>query len=102
MPEKLMGAHRRAILDHLTGWTEAEDRDAICKTYRFRNFSEAWGFMSRVALVAETMGHHPEWFNVYDRVEVTLTTHDAGGLSTFDIDLAQHMDRIAGDGPYSP
>ena len=95
MPEKLTGAHRRAALDGLTGWADVEDRDAICKTFRFCDFSEAWGFMSRVALVAETMGHHPEWSNVYNQVHVTLTTHDAGGLSSFDVDLARRIDLIA-------
>jgi 4a-hydroxytetrahydrobiopterin dehydratase len=94
MAEKLNEQQRHAALETLTGWTEADDRDAIRKTYRFADFNEAWGFMSRTALIAEQMNHHPEWLNVYDRVEITLTTHDAGGLSTLDVDLANHMDRI--------
>jgi 4a-hydroxytetrahydrobiopterin dehydratase len=95
MAEKLNEQQRHAALAKLAGWTEADDRGAIRKTYRFADFNEAWGFMSRTALIAEQMNHHPEWLNVYNRVEITLTTHDAGGLSAFDVDLANHMDRIA-------
>ena len=95
MAEKLNQQQRHAALGKLLGWTEADDRDAIRKTYRFVDFNEAWGFMSRTALIAEQMNHHPEWLNVYNRVEITLTTHDAGGLSALDVDLANHMDRIA-------
>jgi len=95
MAEKLNEQQRHAALAKLAGWTEADDRDAICKTYRFTDFVEAWGFMSRTALIAEQMNHHPEWLNVYNRVEITLTTHDAGGLSALDVELANHMDRIA-------
>jgi 4a-hydroxytetrahydrobiopterin dehydratase len=95
MAEKLNEQQRHAALAKLAGWTEADDRDAICKTYRFTDFVEAWRFMSRTALIAEQMNHHPEWLNVYNRVEITLTTHDAGGLSALDVDLANHMDRIA-------
>jgi len=95
MAEKLNEQQRHAALAKLTGWTEADGRDAIRKTYRFTDFVEAWGFMSRIALIAERMNHHPEWLNVYNRVEITLTTHDAGGLSALDVDLANHMDRIA-------
>jgi 4a-hydroxytetrahydrobiopterin dehydratase len=95
MTEKLNEQQRHAALAKLAGWTEADDRDAIRKTYRFADFNEAWGFMSRTALIAEQMNHHPEWLNVYNRVEITLTTHDAGGLSALDVDLANHMDRIA-------
>ncbi|MEE8276446.1 MAG: 4a-hydroxytetrahydrobiopterin dehydratase, partial [Alphaproteobacteria bacterium] len=80
----------------LAGWREVEGRDAIAKTFRFKSFNQAWGFMSRVALKAERMNHHPEWFNVYNKVEVTLATHDAGGLSELDIELARFMDRAAG------
>jgi 4a-hydroxytetrahydrobiopterin dehydratase len=79
----------------LHGWTAVEGRDAIAKAYRFKDFSEAFGFMSRVALKAEQMDHHPEWFNVYNKVEVVLTTHDAGGVSDKDVELAQFMDLIA-------
>ena len=95
MAEKLNEQQRHAALAKLAGWTEADDRDAIRKTYRFADFVEAWGFMSRTVLIAEQRNHHPEWLNVYNRVEITLTTHDAGGLSALDVDLANHMDRIA-------
>ncbi|HMO06370.1 MAG TPA: 4a-hydroxytetrahydrobiopterin dehydratase [Paracoccaceae bacterium] len=78
------------------GWTLEEGRDAIGKTYRFADFNAAWGFMSRAALLAEKMDHHPEWANVWNRVTVTLTTHDAGGLTQLDLDLAAAMDRLAG------
>ena len=74
-----------------------EEKDAIYKEYEFTDFSQAWGFMSRSALMAEKIDHHPEWFNVYNRVEVTLTTHDCGGVSEKDIEMANHMDEIAGD-----
>ena len=79
-----------------TGWAAVPGRDAIRKVVKFRNFSEAWGFMSRAALVAEKLNHHPEWKNVYNTVDITLTTHDCHGISRLDIDLAQAMDRIAG------
>ncbi len=79
-----------------TGWAAVPDRDAIRKVWKFRNFSEAWGFMSRAALLAEKANHHPEWRNVYNIVDVTLTTHDCNGLSTLDVDLAKAMDKIAG------
>jgi len=78
------------------GWGALPDRDAIRKIWKFRSFSEAWGFMSRVALVAEKMNHHPEWTNIYNTVDVTLTTHDCDGLSRLDLDLAHAMDRLAG------
>lgn len=77
------------------GWTMAEGRDAICKTYRFRNFVEAFGFMARAALWAEKLDHHPEWSNVYKRVDVLLTTHDCDGLSALDVTLAKRMDLLA-------
>lgn len=79
-----------------SGWGAVAGRDAIRKIWKFRNFSEAWGFMSRAALAAEKLNHHPEWSNVYNVVDVTLTTHDAGGLSALDVALAQRLDRIAG------
>lgn len=96
MTEKLTGAERDSALKPLieAGWALDEERDAISKTYRFKNFSEAWGFMARAALLAEAMNHHPEWFNVWNRVEVTLTTHDAGGLSAKDAELAAAMDAL--------
>lgn len=78
-----------------TGWAEVPGRDAIRKALKFRNFSEAWGFMSRAALVAEKLNHHPEWRNVYNLVDVTLTTHDCDGLSELDVKLARAMDRLA-------
>ncbi len=96
MVDKLIGAARAAAIAGLAGWREVEGRDAIAKTFRFKSFNQAWGFMSRVALKAERMNHHPEWFNVYNKVEVTLATHDAGGLSELDIELARFMDKAAG------
>lgn len=86
---------RREMLSALAGWSMVEGRDAIAKTYVFTNFVEAFGFMTKVALVAEKLDHHPEWRNVYRTVEVTLTTHDAGGLTRLDIALAQAMDKHA-------
>eukprot|EP01147_Barroeca_monosierra_P008372 gene8372-911_t len=76
----------------MRGWKLQSDRDAIEKSFKFNDFSEAWGFMSRVSLKAEEMCHHPEWFNVYNRVDVTLSTHDVGGLSEKDFSLAEFMD----------
>lgn len=96
MAEKLSGEARRAALAKLAAWREVEGRDAIAKTFVFADFNAAFGFMTRVALVAEKHDHHPEWFNVYKTVEVTLSTHDAGGLTARDIALAEAMDRIAG------
>ena len=87
---------RREALAELTGWNQVEGRDAIEKSFKFKSFSEAWGFMSRVALAAEKLNHHPEWFNVYNRVDITLSTHDAGGLSDRDIRLAKSIDGVAG------
>lgn len=78
------------------GWQRTDDRDAIAKTYTFKNFVEAFGFMTRAALWAEKWNHHPEWFNVYNRVAVTLTTHDVDGLSDLDVKLATKMDALAG------
>lgn len=96
MIEKLTGAARAKALAGLRGWTKTKGRDAIAKTFLFKDFNEAFGFMTRVALAADKADHHPEWFNVYNRVEVTLTTHDANGLSERDIRLATFIDRIAG------
>jgi len=75
-------------------WKQESDRDAISKTFEFNNFSDAWAFMTRVALDAEKMDHHPEWFNVYNKVDVLLTTHDCQGLSQKDINLAMKMDEF--------
>ncbi len=83
-----------AALTRLTGWTQSEGRDAIEKSFRFDDFGAAWAFMSRVALQAEAWDHHPEWFNVYNRVDVVLTTHDADGVSEKDVALAHFMDSI--------
>lgn len=80
-----------------TGWGAVAGRDALRKILKFKNFSEAWGFMTRAALVAEKLNHHPEWSNVYNVVDVTLSTHDCHGLSQLDIDLAKRMDALAGD-----
>jgi 4a-hydroxytetrahydrobiopterin dehydratase len=95
MAEKLTGAARSEALKGLAGWTEVAGRDAIKKSFQFRTFAEAWGFMSKVALAAEKMDHHPEWFNVYNKVEITLSTHDVGGFSRRDIDLAKTIDKLA-------
>lgn len=96
MAEKLTGDARRTALAELDGWSEVEGRDAIKRSFKFKSFNEAWGFMSRIALEAERMDHHPEWFNVYSTVEITLSTHDAGGLSERDVVLAKFIDRLAG------
>ena len=96
MAQKLDNAARKSALAKLNGWSEVAGRDAITKKFTFKNFSEAFGFMSRVALAAEKMDHHPEWSNVYKTVEVTLSTHDAGGLTELDVRLAEAMDKIAG------
>lgn len=95
MTGKLTGEARQAALAKLSGWSEADGRDAIARTFTFRDFNEAFGFMSRVALVAEKSDHHPEWRNVYRTVEVVLTTHDAGGVTQKDIALAEAMNAIA-------
>ena len=92
---RLTDAERDAALAELPGWTLRADGLAICRTFRFADFSEAFGFMARVALEAEKTDHHPEWFNVYNRVEVTLTTHDADGLSARDVAMARAMERMA-------
>lgn len=84
-----------AAIARLEGWRAADGRDAICKEFRFKDFNAAFGFMSRVALYAEKADHHPEWLNVYNRVEVTLATHDAGGVTDKDVALAQFMDEAA-------
>ena len=96
MAQKLTGDARKAALARLAGWSEFKDRDAITRTFGFRDFNEAFGFMTRAALVAEKLDHHPEWFNVYKTVTVTLSTHDAGGLTERDVKLAEAMNRLAG------
>lgn len=96
-PVLLDAAHRSKHLKSLetTGWKMVTGRDAIQKTFNFTNFVEAFGFMSRCALHAEKVDHHPEWFNVYNKVDVTLSTHDCGGLSQRDVDMAHLMDRLS-------
>ena len=95
MVEKLSVEARREALAELSGWGEVEGRDAIEKSFKFKSFNEAWAFMSRVALAAEKLNHHPEWFNVYNRVDILLSTHDCGGLSELDIKLAKRIDAFA-------
>ena len=86
-----------AAVARLNGWTTAADgRDAIRKTFTFKDFNAAFGFMTRVALMADKLDHHPEWFNVYNRVEVLLATHDADGVTDLDVTLAAFMDAVAG------
>jgi 4a-hydroxytetrahydrobiopterin dehydratase len=96
MAQRLSGEARKAALARLKGWSEASGRDAISKKFVFADFNAAFGFMTRAALIAEKMDHHPEWFNVYKTVEVTLSTHDAGGVTDRDIQLAEAMDKLAG------
>jgi len=96
MADRLDANARTTALASLPGWAAVDGRDAITRRFVFADFSEAFGFMARVALVAETMNHHPEWSNVYRTIDVTLSTHDAGGLTALDIDLARAMDKIAG------
>jgi 4a-hydroxytetrahydrobiopterin dehydratase len=93
--ERLVAAARKSALEGLPGWSETPGREAIARTFIFRDFNEAFGFMSRAALVAEKNDHHPEWRNVYKTVEVVLATHDAGGVTMRDIELAKAMNAIA-------
>ena len=95
MAERLSADARKQALGGITGWTEVQGRDAIGKTFVFKDFNEAFGFMTRAALAAEKMDHHPEWRNVYKTVEVVLSTHDAGGVTQRDIALATAMNAIA-------
>jgi 4a-hydroxytetrahydrobiopterin dehydratase len=96
MAQKLSGEARSRALARLGGWGEVKGRDAISKKFVFADFSEAFGFMARAALAAEKLDHHPEWCNVYKTVEVTLSTHDAGGVTERDVALAEAMDKFAG------
>ena len=100
MTDRLTEADRNTALPELgeTGWGGVPDKDAIRKIWKFRTFSEAWGFMARAALAAEKMNHHPDWFNSYNVVDVTLTTHACDGLSQLDVDLAKRFDKLAGEG----
>lgn len=94
-PKKLSARARKIALGKLKGWREVKNRDAITKKFVFEDFNEAFGFMARAALIAEKLNHHPEWFNVYKDVEVTLSTHEAGGLTDLDLKLVESMDKIA-------
>jgi 4a-hydroxytetrahydrobiopterin dehydratase len=97
MAQKIDATQRSAALAALAGWTLVDGRDAITRTFKFADFSVAFGFMTRVALAAEKLDHHPEWLNVWNRVEITLSTHDAGGLTERDIKLAKIIDKIAAE-----
>ena len=96
MSENLSDTARKTMLEPLleSGWDMVEGRDAICKTFEFEDFPQAFSWMTRVAFWAEKWGHHPEWFNVYNKVEVTLSTHDVGGLSSLDVKLARKIDNL--------
>jgi 4a-hydroxytetrahydrobiopterin dehydratase len=96
MAERLSAEARKSALKGLSGWSDVPGREAIARTFVFKDFNEAFGFMSRAALVAEKRDHHPEWRNVYKTVEVVLSTHDAGGVTSLDIELARAMNAIAG------
>src|SRR4051794_41787729 len=96
MAQKLTSEARKAALAKLTGWSDVAGRDAISKKFVFKDFNQAFGFMTRAALVAEKMDHHPEWFNVYKTVDVTLSTHDAGGGTERDVKLATQVERVGG------
>lgn len=96
MAEKLTDDQRTAALAELADWRPVEGRDAIQKSFKFKTFNEAWGFMTRVALAAEKLNHHPEWSNVYNRVVIVLTTHDCGGLSDLDVTLAKRIESFVG------
>ena len=92
MPKRLEGPARASALKELSSWREVQGRDAIARKFEFADFNDAFGFMTRAALLAEKMDHHPEWFNVYNKVEVTLSTHDAGGVTENDVKLAKAME----------
>jgi 4a-hydroxytetrahydrobiopterin dehydratase len=96
MAERLSAEARKSALKGLSGWGDVPGREAIARTFIFKDFNEAFGFMSRAALMAEKHDHHPEWRNVYKTVEVVLSTHDVGGVTNLDIELAKAMNAIAG------
>lgn len=98
MARKLDPAQRGAAIAELAGWSLVDGRDALTRTFTFADFSAAFGFMTRVALAAEKLDHHPEWSNVWNRVDITLSTHDAGGLTQRDVDLARIIDTLARSG----
>ena len=95
MTAKLAGNARTQALASIKGWKKVRGRDALQKSFKFADFNEAWGFMTRVAMAAEKADHHPEWSNVYNKVEIVLSTHDAGGLSEKDVALAKVIDSVA-------
>jgi 4a-hydroxytetrahydrobiopterin dehydratase len=95
MAQKLSPEARKTALAKIGGWSDVKDRDAITRKFTFKDFREAFAFMTAVAEIAEKMNHHPEWLNIYKTVEVTLSTHDAGGLTDLDIKLAEAMDKLA-------
>jgi 4a-hydroxytetrahydrobiopterin dehydratase len=99
MAQRLTGEARAAALARLIGWSEVPGRDAITKQFLFEDFHRAFGFMATAAIVADKMNHHPEWTNVYNKVDITLSTHDAGGLTELDIALAEAMDRLVTTSP---
>ena len=94
MPNRLSDAERAALSQTLPGWSQVAGREAIERSFRFRDFNEAWGFMNRVALLAESANHHPDWSNVWNRVRIELSTHDAGGLTENDVKLAQAINAL--------
>ena len=94
MPTRLTDSERAALTSTLPGWSLVSGRDAVERSFQFRDFSEAWGFMNRVALLAESQNHHPEWSNVWNRVRIELSTHDAGGLTGNDVKLAQAINAL--------
>ena len=96
MATKLTESERGDALASVSDWSLVDGRDAITRTFRFKDFNAAFGFMSRAALKAEKMDHHPEWFNVYNKVDVLLATHDANGVTEKDVELARLMDAVAG------
>lgn len=96
-PTKLSASACQQALETLPQWRANDTQTAISRSIRFKSFNAAWGFMNRVALLAEKLDHHPEWFNVYNRVDITLTTHDAGGLTELDIKMAQRIDNYAAE-----
>eukprot|EP01113_Clastostelium_recurvatum_P000265 TRINITY_DN10120_c0_g1_i2.p1 TRINITY_DN10120_c0_g1~~TRINITY_DN10120_c0_g1_i2.p1 ORF type:complete len:211 (+),score=43.64 TRINITY_DN10120_c0_g1_i2:59-691(+) len=100
-PHLLTGDERHASMSRLSSWEQVQGRDAIEREYVFKDFQEAFAFMTRSAFIAEKMNHHPEWFNVYNKVHVILTTHDVGGLSSLDIDLATQMDTLSGNAMFN-
>jgi 4a-hydroxytetrahydrobiopterin dehydratase len=95
MVEKMTDTEILQALENIDSWDLNDEQTSISKTFKFKNFSQAWAFMSRAALLAEKMNHHPEWFNVYNRVDVTLNTHDVGGLSEHDFKMARLMDKFS-------